>query len=355
MSKGSLAVKIVLLVLMAATLPGPARALDCKEAETLRQKALSAALPQKRLDLLLKANQACPQSWRVLDGLGRVYLEGGEYQKAKGYFLKARKADEKALPPLAGMGDVHYYQGNYAGAAGAYESVLNYLDLRPEAPGAGELQAGKNQYLQKLADCRRRLEAHEKSMNQTVGSRYIIDLLDAPAPQAPPGGGTRYLKRNSLLLAVLFEYDSARLTARSKTQLIQVVQAFNSPRLRQSPVLIIGHTDAFGDRDYNQKLSVKRAAAVRDFLISQGVAASRLTHQGRGEDVLLVPGGDKKQQAANRRVEFNLPEFSQVPLVQEQHSETAQPQDAETPLFPSELPDQANEPGKTDAKSGYFQ
>jgi OmpA-OmpF porin, OOP family len=67
---------------------------------------------------------------------------------------------------------------------------------------------------------------------------------------------------------------------------------------------IQGHTDNFGTADYNQKLSSRRAEAVKKYLIKKGIDANRLTSKGYGFDQPLVPNDTKENRAINRRVQF---------------------------------------------------
>jgi outer membrane protein OmpA-like peptidoglycan-associated protein len=69
-------------------------------------------------------------------------------------------------------------------------------------------------------------------------------------------------------------------------------------------VEIGGHTDAVASDDYNQGLSERRANAVRDFLISRGIAADRLTAKGYGESQPIADNGTDEGRAQNRRVEL---------------------------------------------------
>ena len=74
-----------------------------------------------------------------------------------------------------------------------------------------------------------------------------------------------------------------------------------------NPIIVLdGYTDTFGDNDYNRTLSAKRAQAVRDEYIAQGIPAENLKIVGRGKDMLVVLSGDKDQQAPNRRTETTL-------------------------------------------------
>ena len=69
-------------------------------------------------------------------------------------------------------------------------------------------------------------------------------------------------------------------------------------------IRIEGHTDSRGGADYNRKLSDKRAAAVRDFLIEKGVEAERLESIGYGEDKPLDKRNNAEAWEKNRRVDF---------------------------------------------------
>jgi outer membrane protein OmpA-like peptidoglycan-associated protein len=64
-----------------------------------------------------------------------------------------------------------------------------------------------------------------------------------------------------------------------------------------------GHTDNVGKPDYNMKLSDERAAAVRQWLVAHGIAASRLTSRGYGDTQPVVPNNSDENRAKNRRVE----------------------------------------------------
>ena len=76
----------------------------------------------------------------------------------------------------------------------------------------------------------------------------------------------------------------------------------SSPQLEGRKFTVIGHTDAKGSDVYNKALSDRRAAAVRAYLMNNGVAASRLKAMGKGESQLL--NSDEPDAAENRRVEI---------------------------------------------------
>jgi outer membrane protein OmpA-like peptidoglycan-associated protein len=71
-------------------------------------------------------------------------------------------------------------------------------------------------------------------------------------------------------------------------------------------VEVIGYTDTTGKQDYNQSLSLKRAEAIRDQLIKQGIDAKSISVAGRGWFDLAVPTGPNVSEQKNRRVEITV-------------------------------------------------
>jgi outer membrane protein OmpA-like peptidoglycan-associated protein len=103
---------------------------------------------------------------------------------------------------------------------------------------------------------------------------------------------------------VFFDWDKSSLTPVALETLQRAADAYKAKGGAQ--VLATGHTDTSGPDDYNMALSLRRANAVRDQLIADGVAASDISVVGRGEKQLLVPTADGVREAQNRRVEIVL-------------------------------------------------
>ncbi|MDG5748159.1 OmpA family protein [Qipengyuania sp. XHP0207] len=94
--------------------------------------------------------------------------------------------------------------------------------------------------------------------------------------------------------------------------------------LRQYPnslVDVYGHTDTTGPSDVNQRLSEQRAQAVANYLISQGVASSRIRWMGFGESRLAVQTADGVNEPLNRRVEIKIIPFDQQDVEAAQQSQ----------------------------------
>jgi outer membrane protein OmpA-like peptidoglycan-associated protein len=72
----------------------------------------------------------------------------------------------------------------------------------------------------------------------------------------------------------------------------------------RSTILVLGHTDSVGVAAYNQDLSMRRALAVANILVGDGVPATRLTYAGRGESQPIASNATTSGRAMNRRVEI---------------------------------------------------
>jgi outer membrane protein OmpA-like peptidoglycan-associated protein len=66
------------------------------------------------------------------------------------------------------------------------------------------------------------------------------------------------------------------------------------------------HTDSYGSDDYNFKLSDNRARSVMEYILSKGIATTRITSQGYGETKPVVPNDTDENRQLNRRVEFKI-------------------------------------------------
>ena len=111
---------------------------------------------------------------------------------------------------------------------------------------------------------------------------------------------------------VFFDWDKSNLSAQALATIGQAAAAFKSGG--QPAITAVGHTDTSGPDQYNMALSMRRAVAVKDALVREGVPASSVTVEGRGESELLVQTGDGVREPQNRRVviSMGLPQMSQV-------------------------------------------
>jgi OOP family OmpA-OmpF porin len=130
----------------------------------------------------------------------------------------------------------------------------------------------------------------------------------------------KQLKPIRLQADALFEFDSAKLTDAGRAELNRVVASIPRGQLENQQINITGHTDRLGPSEYNEKLSMKRANAVRDYLVAKGMSADRIATSGLGESRPLVDCEGKRGKrlvdclAPNRRtvIEFSAMEVIEV-------------------------------------------
>lgn len=122
----------------------------------------------------------------------------------------------------------------------------------------------------------------------------------AAAPQAPvlaavPMAGPRSY-------TVFFEFDKSAISDDANRILVQAAESAKAGEFTR--VKATGHTDTTGTARYNMALSIRRANAVRDVLVREGIPATQIVVIGRGETQLLVPTPDQVKEPRNRRVEI---------------------------------------------------
>ena len=101
-----------------------------------------------------------------------------------------------------------------------------------------------------------------------------------------------------------FEFDQAELRPEDRELLSRIAGILMTSH--DYTISVNGHTDDVGTDAYNQKLSERRAEAVRDYLVKAGLPADIVSVQGHGKSLPLVPGTSEAARAKNRRVELGI-------------------------------------------------
>jgi OOP family OmpA-OmpF porin len=131
----------------------------------------------------------------------------------------------------------------------------------------------------------------------------VIDANDkCPTVPAPGTADGCPVPKKLVLEGVNFDNDKA--TLRPEAYGILDKAAATLKEWGDAKVEVAGHTDSRSDDDYNQKLSQRRAEAVRSYLIGKGVAADRLTAKGYGEANPVADNESEEGRFKNRRVEL---------------------------------------------------
>jgi hypothetical protein len=107
------------------------------------------------------------------------------------------------------------------------------------------------------------------------------------------------------LVYIHFKYDSADFSYADPIPVLDQI----AETLKASPgtkVTIVGHTDGHGSDEYNMKLSLRRAEAVRDYLVKKGVASNQMMVDGKGKREPIASNDTDEGRAKNRRIEFKV-------------------------------------------------
>lgn len=103
----------------------------------------------------------------------------------------------------------------------------------------------------------------------------------AATPSAAAGGVKPTGEKVTLAADALFDFNKATLRPEGKAKLDEL--ADKAKQIKLEVIIAVGHADRIGSEVYNQKLSEKRAASVKEYLVSKGVEASRVYTEGKGK------------------------------------------------------------------------
>jgi outer membrane protein OmpA-like peptidoglycan-associated protein len=108
----------------------------------------------------------------------------------------------------------------------------------------------------------------------------------------------------SLAKTIDFEYDSSNLTEESRINLKKLYMLVS--RYSNLSLIVNGHTSSEGSYDYNMKLSLDRAKAVRSYLITLGINNSKINFNGFGSSSPIYSNTNTELRSKNRRVEISI-------------------------------------------------
>ena len=111
-----------------------------------------------------------------------------------------------------------------------------------------------------------------------------------PAPAPTPVPAKVATQSINFSADALFDFDKAVLKPEGRTALDSFARQLSSAQYES--IFVTGHTDRFGSNEYNQRLSERRANAVKDYLTSVGIAANRVKAEGRGETQPVTRPGE---------------------------------------------------------------
>ena len=126
----------------------------------------------------------------------------------------------------------------------------------------------------------------------------------AAAPVAPPAPPAVVATKVTFAADAFFDFNKAVLKPEAKAKLDDLTGKLKDISLEV--IIAVGHTDAIGGDAYNQKLSVKRAEAVKAYLVSKGIEPNRIYTEGKGKKQPVADNKTAEGRAKNRRVEIEV-------------------------------------------------
>ncbi len=126
----------------------------------------------------------------------------------------------------------------------------------------------------------------------------------APAAPAPAPAPAPVASKVTFAADAFFDFDKAVLKPEGRAKLDDLTSKIRGVNLEV--IIAVGHTDSIGSDAYNQKLSVRRAEAVKAYLVSKGIERNRVYTEGKGEKQPIADNRTKEGRAKNRRVEIEV-------------------------------------------------
>ena len=119
------------------------------------------------------------------------------------------------------------------------------------------------------------------------------------APPAPPAAS-----KVTFAADAFFDFDKSVLKPEGRAKLDDLVSKIRDVNLEV--IIAVGHTDSVGSDAYNQRLSVRRAEAVKAYLVTKGIERNRVYTEGKGEKQPVADNRTAEGRAKNRRVEIEV-------------------------------------------------
>ncbi len=229
----------------------------------------------------------------VMSALSNAY--GDEADKCRADVDDSFTTDMAAAPQLAAILDIFKEVSDASMIIKGDNIVVNSADAGVLSQLVSDLQAAVPAGM--TVEAEGPLDLQGEIDNSLVAAETAVDNLgENPDP--------RDVARALSLQVINFELDKAFIPDVNKPFLDRAAQIITE--VPDMELMIIGHTDNLASDAYNMELSRDRAEAVKEYLVSQGVDASKLTTKGMGESDPIADNSTEQGRFRNRRIEFTV-------------------------------------------------
>ncbi len=151
-------------------------------------------------------------------------------------------------------------------------------------------------------------EKLKAALTMPVNTWDYYEAEEEEAEPVAPASKKETITIDSQRGSAAFENGSDRLRFSRLNEFDQALKTLKE--YPQSKVTVIGHTDSIGSKEYNKRLSEKRAESVAEYFVSQGVDKNRISFEGYGEEHPIESNDTKEGRERNRRVEIVIESFT---------------------------------------------
>jgi OmpA-OmpF porin, OOP family len=249
---------------------------------------------------LADARKTTPSGDAFTTALAKGYLErsqlaynGGAYTASDLWAEKSMTAAQGTAPAPSAVSEWDLPGDKVGELTDARARLVRALDAsaRAKSPAAAaKAQVSLDCWMQKQAANTIQADI------TTCRSGFLNAMDDVDAALGATAVATSYL--------LFFDWDRAGMPPEAQAIVRDAAAAIKSSGTDK--VVVTGFTDSSGNAKYNMRLSERRAEAVKEELIKNGVPADIITAQGRGEEVPIVPTGANEREPQNRRVRIEL-------------------------------------------------
>jgi OOP family OmpA-OmpF porin len=135
-------------------------------------------------------------------------------------------------------------------------------------------------------------------------AKHEVKLTPTEKPNTPPPQQQPDVQKVTYAADAFFDFDKSVLKPAGRASLSELAQKIQGINLEV--IVATGHTDSIGSVAYNQRLSMRRAAAVKAYLVSKGIPKDRIYTEGKGKSQPVATNKTAAGRAKNRRVEIEV-------------------------------------------------